>query len=199
MKLLRKGLLIVRNLDDSDGGPSIPESWSKIEEDNSWWSVYGADKTLYSIYKANENASGTKGLFLILSENIEKLRRIAQVSDDAFSLKQAWSAIGSNNRALSILRRWPVYRVSGMERGEDGSVFSFTAKTKRLIHNMSDTLPNPRNTPLPWNLNERASIVTAANAKIRIESILYPSIDVTMAGYDDVSSAEETEDYTSEE
>jgi hypothetical protein len=194
---LRDAYLFVRDI-AANGGPVVPGSWTVKRETGSWYTYRANDDARLAAWRANTDVTGTRGLYLVLGARakLDELAEAANEAEDpAAPLVAVWNARNTSALAMAVMRRWPVWRFTGLERLTDPegatTTPAVTNGVRRIIPEGA-TLPNPNVTALPWNIGVDGALTTLALAKYRVTGIAGPALNATIAGFTDHEDAEST-------
>jgi hypothetical protein len=177
---LTNGYLCVRTI-DGNGAPVIGGSWAVTSQNNGW---YTAENTALDAFVAlwRANTVGAEALFALFGPQAT-LQAIAAVEPRCAPARELWaSALGGNATAQGVMRRWPIWRITGSVRNRAGSLVAVT-DTPVVLFPEGMTLPTI-GTAFPWRFSASGSIVgTDGAARVRVNSISRPALLHTLGGY----------------
>lgn len=167
------GYLAVRDL-DGEGAPDVGAGWT-VHLMDAGWCVLERENIVVAAWKANELAG--RGLFAVFGPQ-DFLENLASANTEVMPGREAWARRSEAN-IRAWLRYWPVWRVDGFERDDEGNPVAISGGVRRLLQD-GDRLPDPTVDAFPWDLDEHGDLVSQASAVIRVTGIVRPAMANTI-------------------
>lgn len=179
--------LIVRSA-AADGGPSLQGTWTSTPLHNGWYDLLRtSDGERVVAWRAN--AAGAEVLFAVFGR-LATLQAIAAASTLGAPATTAWTAaVGGNATARAVMRRWPIYVITGSIRLPTGLPSAGTSALSAVTNQPVRLFPEGGTLPaLPITFPVRydatgAQVGTDGAATVRVDSISQPAMRFTLAGF----------------
>jgi hypothetical protein len=181
--------LCVRDFDSSNG-PVLPAGWTLRTEHNGWYSLQRtSDGERMLAWRANTNAAGTRALYALFAK-LSILQAIQGIEPLCFPATATWTlAVGGNATAIAVMRRWPIYVMTGSIRLPTGAPTAGTTALVAVTNQATRLFPEGGALPaLPISFPVRydasgAQVGTDGAAAVRVDSISQPAMSFTLAGF----------------
>jgi hypothetical protein len=184
--LLEHAYICVRGL-DANGLPIMPGAWTVTRvADSGWHDCRSADgQTLVAAWRAN--SVGSEALFALFGPK-PTLDAFAAVESRCMPARELWElAKGGDATAITVVRRWPIWRFTGQERRDDDVLVPTSNVVRRLLVSEGQSMPTA-GTAFPWRFAADGTIVaTDGAAQFRVDGpigSLRPALHLTYAGYE---------------
>ena len=174
---------------DGTGGPTLPAGWTLRAEHNSWYSLQRtSDGERLMAWRAN--TLGAQVLYAAFAK-LTILQGLQALDPTRCAPAQTvWTAaLGNNATAITVMRRWPIYEITGSVRLPSGlpsaGTTALVAVTNQAVRLFPEggTLPAlPITFPIRYDTTG-AQVGTDGAAAVRVDSISQPAMVFSIAGY----------------
>jgi hypothetical protein len=175
---------------DGTGAPTVPGGWTARTEHNGWYTITRtSDGERLLAWRANTNAAGTRALYALFGR-LATLQLVQAAEPLCFPATSTWTAaVGGNATAIAVMRRWPIYVMTGSVRMPSGTPSAGTTALVAVTNQPTRLFPEGGTLPaLPITFPVRydatgAQVGTDGAATVRVNSISQPAMVFSLAGF----------------